>query len=220
MCLKLNTAHTIRKVLHMITYHIIYALLMTAGVVIKFPLLYKNMLRFNVPVTVIITAVTSSAMELAYLPFSPLCDNAPALLFIYLLSVAVTVMLIRFDSLIDMLILDCFYQFFYNICSRLHNALRSCCGVLCHCADYLPQMHTSDSKYEYEIKAASVYGHSFTCIYIYGDKAYSQSRCLPDALRLSRCMLRNTADTYGNITPHILYKCISQDQRRKSAYAG
>ncbi len=88
---------------------------MTAGVVIKFPLLYKNMLRFNVPVTVIITAVTSSAMELAYLPFSPLCDNAPALLFIYLLSVAVTVMLIRFDSLIDMLILDCFYQFFYNI---------------------------------------------------------------------------------------------------------
>lgn len=99
----------------MITYHIIYALLMTAGTVIKFPLLYKNMLRFNVPVTVIITAVTSSAMELAYLPFSPLCDNAPALLFIYLLSIAATVMLIRFDRLIDMLILDCFYQFFYNI---------------------------------------------------------------------------------------------------------
>ena len=95
----------------MITYHIIYALLTTAGTVIKFPLLYKNMLRFNVPLTVIITAVTSSAMELAYLPFSPLCDNAPALLFIYLLSIAATVMLIRFDRLI----LDCFYQFFYNI---------------------------------------------------------------------------------------------------------
>ena len=88
---------------------------MTAGTVTKFPLLYKNMLRFNVPVTVINTAVTSSAMELAYLPFSPLCDNAPALLFIYLLSIAATVMLIRFDRLIDMLILDCFYQFFYNI---------------------------------------------------------------------------------------------------------
>ena len=44
-----------------------------------------------------------------------MCDNAPALLFIYLLSVAVTVMLVRFDRLIDMLILDCFYQFLYNI---------------------------------------------------------------------------------------------------------
>ena len=99
----------------MITYHIIYSLLMTTGTVIKFPFLYKNMLRFNIPVTVIITAVTSSAMEMSYLSFSPLCDNAPALLFIYLLSIAATVMLIRFDRLIDMLILDCFYQFFYNI---------------------------------------------------------------------------------------------------------
>ena len=81
-------------------------------------------------------------------------------------------------------------------------------------------MHTSDSKYEYEIKAAAVYGYSFTCIYIYGDKAYSQSRCLPDALRLSRCMLWNTADTYGNITPRILHQRIFQDQRRKPAYAG
>ncbi|MDY2934472.1 MAG: hypothetical protein SOT05_10325, partial [Anaerovoracaceae bacterium] len=87
---------------------------MTTGTVIKFPFLYKNMLRFNIPVTVIITAVTSSAMEMSYLSFSPLCDNAPALLFIYLLSVAVTIMLVRFDRLIDMLILDCFYQFIYN----------------------------------------------------------------------------------------------------------
>ena len=107
MCLRLNRAQTIRKVLHMITYHIIYSLLMTTGTVIKFPFLYKNMLRFNIPVTVIITAVTSSAMEMSYLSFSPLCDNAPALLFIYLLSVAVTIMLVRFDRLIDMLILDC-----------------------------------------------------------------------------------------------------------------
>lgn len=99
----------------MITYYIIYALIMTAGVVVKFLFLYKNMLRFNVPVTLIIAAVTCAAEELAYLPFSPLCNNAPALLFIYLLSVAVTIMLVRFDRLIDMLILDCFYQFIYNI---------------------------------------------------------------------------------------------------------
>ena len=115
MCLKLNTAHTIRKVLHMITYHIIYALLMTAGLVIKFPVLYKNMLRFNIRVTIIIATAAYAAEELAYLPFSPLYDNTPALFIIYLLSVAAAIMLIRFDRLIDMLILDCFYQFLYNV---------------------------------------------------------------------------------------------------------
>lgn len=99
----------------MITYHIIYALLMTAGLVIKFPLLYKNMLRFNIHITIIIATAVYAAEELAYLSFSPLCDNTPALFIIYLLSVAATIMLIRFDRIIDMLILDCFYQFLYNI---------------------------------------------------------------------------------------------------------
>ena len=99
----------------MITYHIIYALLMTAGLVIKFPLLYKNMLRFNIRVTIIIATAACAAEELAYLPFSPLYDNTPALFIIYLLSVAAAIILIRFDRLIDMLILDCFYQFLYNV---------------------------------------------------------------------------------------------------------
>lgn len=99
----------------MITYHIIYALLMTAGLVIKFPLLYKNMLRFNIHITIIIATAVYAAEELAYLSFSPLCDNTPALFIIYLLSVAANIILIRFDRIIDMLILDCFYQFLYNI---------------------------------------------------------------------------------------------------------
>ena len=99
----------------MITYHIIYALLMTAGLVIKFPVLYKNMLRFNIHITIIIATAVYAAEELAYLSFSPLCDNTPALFIIYLLSVAAAIILIRFDRLIDMLILDCFYQFLYNI---------------------------------------------------------------------------------------------------------
>lgn len=40
-------------------------------------------------------------------------------------------------------------------------------------------------------------------------EAYSQSRCISDAFRFPRYMLRNTADTDSNITPYILYKCIS-----------
>lgn len=88
---------------------------MTAGLVIKFPLLYKNMLRFNIHITIIIATAVYAAEELAYLSFSPLCDNTPALFIIYLLSVAAAIMLIRFDRIIDMLILDCFYQFLYNI---------------------------------------------------------------------------------------------------------
>ncbi len=99
----------------MITYHIIYALLMTAGLVIKFPLLYKNMLRFNVHITIIIATAVYAAEELSYLSFSPLCDNTSALFIMYLLAVATAIMLIRFDRIIDMLILDCFYQFLYNI---------------------------------------------------------------------------------------------------------
>lgn len=99
----------------MLICDIIYVILMTAGLVIILPILFRNMLRFNVYITVISAAAVHALEELACMPFSPVCGNTAAMVINYLLTVVVTIMLIRFDRLIDMLIIYCFYQFLYNV---------------------------------------------------------------------------------------------------------
>lgn len=98
----------------MLIYGIINAILMTLGNTVKFPVVYRSMLRFNVTATTIAAAVVYASDELAYMPFSPLCDNKAALMAVYLVTAAACVILAHPDRLADVLIMDCFYQFLYN----------------------------------------------------------------------------------------------------------
>lgn len=99
----------------MTIYIVINAILMSLGNIVKFPLIYKPTLRFNTCLTVIITAIIFGVDEFAYLPFSPLCDNKPALMVIYILTVLTCIVLIRTDKIIDVLVINGFYQFLYNV---------------------------------------------------------------------------------------------------------
>ena len=99
----------------MTIYIVKNSILMSLGNIVKFPLIYKSTLRFNTCLTVIITAIIFGLDEFAYLPFSPLCDNKPALMIIYLLTVLTCIVLIRTDKIIDVLVIDEVYQFLYNV---------------------------------------------------------------------------------------------------------
>ncbi len=99
----------------MIVYEIIDSLLMAAGHVAKYPIIYKPWLRSNVYMTMLIAAVVYGLNELAYVSISPVSENSTVLLLTWLLAELVNILLVRRDKIIDMLILEYFYQFTYNI---------------------------------------------------------------------------------------------------------
>ncbi len=99
----------------MLIYEIIDSAIMTSGHVAKYPVIYKPWLRFNVYVTMLIAAVVYGIGELAYVSASPVSDNRVVLLLTWLMAEIVNILLVRKDKIIDMLILEYFYQFVYNI---------------------------------------------------------------------------------------------------------
>ncbi len=99
----------------MLVYEIIDSALMASGHVAKYPVIYKSWLRFNVYVTMLIAAAVYGINEFAYLSVSPVSDNNIVLMLTWLLAEIVNILLVRRDKIIDMLILEYFYQFVYNI---------------------------------------------------------------------------------------------------------
>ena len=99
----------------MTVYATIFAMIMTLGGTIIFPVIFRPVLRFNIVTTTAIAAIVYAAVELAYRPFSPICDNRPALMAVYSMSILIYILLIRTDKIIDALIINCFYEFLYNI---------------------------------------------------------------------------------------------------------
>jgi hypothetical protein len=99
----------------MLIYEIIDSAIMASGHVAKYPVIYKPWLRFNVYLTMLIAAIVYGIGELAYVSASPVSDNRTVLMLTWLLAEIVNILLVRKDKIIDMLILEYFYQFVYNI---------------------------------------------------------------------------------------------------------
>ena len=57
----------------MTVYATIFAMIMTLGGTIIFPVIFRPVLRFNIVTTTAIAAIVYAAVELAYRPFSPIC---------------------------------------------------------------------------------------------------------------------------------------------------
>ncbi len=99
----------------MTAYIITNSLLMIFGLTVKFPIVYKPILRFNMWFSTIIVALTYAAVEFAALPSSPVYDRPAAHLALYCISIIVCIILARPDRIMEMLIMEYFYQALYNI---------------------------------------------------------------------------------------------------------
>ncbi len=99
----------------MTAYLITNALLMIFGLTVKFPIVYKPVLRFNMWFSTIVAALTYAAVELAALPSSPVYDRPAAHLILYCISILVCIILARPDRIMEILIMEYFYQALYNI---------------------------------------------------------------------------------------------------------
>ena len=99
----------------MTAYIITNSLLMIFGLAVKFPIVYKPILRFNMWFSTIVVAITCAAVEFAALPSSPVYDSPMAHLILYYISILVCIILARPDRITEMLIMEYFYQFLYNI---------------------------------------------------------------------------------------------------------
>ena len=100
---------------NMILYELIDSTVMTLGHVAKYPVIYRSWLRFNVFITMLIASVVYAIDSLVYISASPLSENSAVLIGTWLLAEIVNILLVRRDKIIDMLILEYFYQFIYNI---------------------------------------------------------------------------------------------------------
>ena len=98
----------------MIIYNIIHEAILILGNVVKFPIVYRSMLRFNLCTTLVIATV-GALSDMAAIPSSPLYGNRAAMLAVYFITVLTFIVLIRPDKIIEGLIINCFYQFLYNI---------------------------------------------------------------------------------------------------------
>ena len=98
----------------MIIYSIIHEAILILGNVVKFPIVYRSMLRFNLCTTLVIATI-GALSDMAAIPFSPLYGNRAAMLIVYFITVLTFIVLIHPDKIIEGLIINCFYQFLYNI---------------------------------------------------------------------------------------------------------
>ncbi len=98
----------------MIIYNIIHEAILILGNGVKFPIVYRSMLRFNLCTTLVIATV-GALSDMAAIPSSPLYGNRAAMLAVYFITVLTFIVLIRPDKIIEGLIINCFYQFLYNI---------------------------------------------------------------------------------------------------------
>ena len=99
----------------MTAYLITNSLLMIFGLTVKFPIVYKPILRFNMWFSTIVVALTYAAVEFAALPSSPVYDRPEAHLILYCISILVCIILARPDRIMEILIMEYFYQALYNI---------------------------------------------------------------------------------------------------------
>ena len=99
----------------MIIYELLDSTVMTLGHVFKYPVIYRSWLRFNVFITMLIAAVVYGIDTLIYTSISPLSENSACLLGTWFLAEIVNILMVRKDKIIDMLILEYFYQFIYNV---------------------------------------------------------------------------------------------------------
>ena len=99
----------------MIIYELLDSTVMTLGHVFKYPVIYRPWLRFNVFVTMLIAAVVYGIDSFVYTSISPVSENSACLLGAWLLAEIVNILMVRKDKIIDMLILEYFYQFIYNV---------------------------------------------------------------------------------------------------------
>ena len=95
----------------MIIYELLDSTVMTLGHVFKYPVIYRSWLRFNVFITMLIATVVYGIDTLIYTSISPLSENSACLLGTWLLAEIVNILMVRKDKIIDMLILEYFYQF-------------------------------------------------------------------------------------------------------------
>ena len=99
----------------MILFNIIYPTIVTIVLTAAFIIIFKDMLRFNIYISTAIIAIVFAVDELVYMPFSPGYDSNIIITITYILMILTCILLVRPDKIIDMLIIDCFFHFLYNI---------------------------------------------------------------------------------------------------------
>lgn len=99
----------------MILYEIIDSMVMTFGHAAKYPVIYRPWLRFSVFTSMLMAAVAYGIDSLVYISVSPVSENSAVLISTWFLAEIVNILLVRWDKIMDMLILEYFYQFLYNI---------------------------------------------------------------------------------------------------------
>ena len=158
-CIRLNITIEKRGLLYMIIYELLDSLVMTLGHAFKYPVIYRPWLRFNVFVTMLIAAVVYGIDSLVYTSISPVSENSACLLGTWLLAEIVNILMVRKDKIIDMLILEYFYQFIYNVIGTGLIALNTIIyGIISGAATdmWFSRQTLTDSDYVIRIISAAI----------------------------------------------------------------
>ena len=158
-CIRLNITIEKRGLLYMIIYELLDSTVMTLGHVFKYPVIYRPWLRFNVFVTMLIAAVVYGIDSFVYTSISPVSENSACLLGAWLLAEIVNILMVRKDKIIDMLILEYFYQFIYNVIGTGLIALNTIIyGIISGAATdmWFSRQTLTDSDYVIRIISAAI----------------------------------------------------------------
>ena len=143
----------------MIIYELLDSTVMALGHAFKYPVIYRPWLRFNVFITMLIAAVVYGIDSLVYTSISPVSENSACLLGTWLLAEIVNILMVRKDKIIDMLILEYFYQFIYNVIGTGLIALNTIIyGIISGAATdmWFSRQTLTDSDYVIRIISAAI----------------------------------------------------------------
>ena len=167
----------------MIIYSIINEIILILGNIVKFPVIYRSMLRFNLRTTVVI-AITGAISDMASAPFSPVYGSRAAMLAAYFITVLAFVIVIRYDRIMEGLIMNCFYQFLYNTTgSALIAILTAIYGAVSGADSSTWFSHNTSTASDYIIRYISL-------ILCFGISLIICRRCIPLMSNLSRRLKR------------------------------
>ncbi len=192
-----------KKGLHLMTaYMIANSIVIIIGLTIKLPIICKPILRFNTWGTITIAAACYSIVQFAAQPFSPVYDKPMVHLALYFMSILVTIILAQPGRIMEMLIMDYFYQAWYNILGS---------GIMAIMTVAYGALSGADSTTWFTVSAITASDYVLRCIALVITFAVGLlicRRCMPLLLNVSKKM--KTLLFAGTVLPAIIFITLKQ----------